>query len=237
MFTSLFVRLVRVSRLADRAYLSFNRLRSRVVLSLAGNRFFDAYNAVAYMEEPAHREGPDARDLRPWEQDLVANLPAPPARVLLGGAGAGREAYALEALGYTVVAFDPAKRLVEAMQTTSASRTRRRTARGRLPGSPGPPRARRFARRPPSPSPFRRRVCRLGELLPPSLRRRVRHGSSTSGIAHRWADSPFLPAWTGLGCGPGRLLGGNRVLQATFEGARPYARRAGRPRGRQDDCG
>jgi len=47
----------------------------------------------------------------PW---FVQRLPAAPARVLVGGAGVGREAVALVAMGYGVDAFDPAPDLVAA---------------------------------------------------------------------------------------------------------------------------
>jgi len=55
----------------------------------------------------------DARELFPWEADwLDADLPSPPARVLIGGAGSGREVVALLQSGYEVVAFDPASSYV-----------------------------------------------------------------------------------------------------------------------------
>jgi hypothetical protein len=45
----------------------------------------------------------------PWEESWLArDLPRAPARVLLGGAGRGRETRWLIDRGYTVVAFDPA---------------------------------------------------------------------------------------------------------------------------------
>jgi len=46
-----------------------------------------------------------------WERDWFARrLPAPPAPLLVGGAGDGREAAALKEWGYEVDAFDPAAR-------------------------------------------------------------------------------------------------------------------------------
>jgi hypothetical protein len=49
------------------------------------------------------------RPLFAWEQAFFArHLPKPPARVLVGGAGAGREVRALLDLGYAVDAFEPA---------------------------------------------------------------------------------------------------------------------------------
>ena len=46
--------------------------------------------------------------LADWEMDWFKNtLPSPPARVLVGGAGWGREVIALRSLGYNVIGFDP----------------------------------------------------------------------------------------------------------------------------------
>jgi SAM-dependent methyltransferase len=53
-------------------------------------------------------------DMFDWEQRWFAeDLPAPPARILVGGAGTGREALYLSANGYEVVAFEPAASFVE----------------------------------------------------------------------------------------------------------------------------
>jgi len=43
-----------------------------------------------------------------WEEKwFSSDLPAPPAKILLGGAGSGREIHHLSRLGYRIVAFDP----------------------------------------------------------------------------------------------------------------------------------
>ena len=53
--------------------------------------------------------------LWPWETRWFdARLPPPPARLLIGGCGTGREALALVQRGYDVDAFDPAPAAVEA---------------------------------------------------------------------------------------------------------------------------
>lgn len=51
-----------------------------------------------------------------WERELYASpeFPRPPARVLIGGAGGGREVVALRALGYGVHAFEPSSALSSA---------------------------------------------------------------------------------------------------------------------------
>lgn len=53
------------------------------------------------------------RDLTDWEREwFAADLPPAPARLLVGGAGSGREVAALLAAGYEVFAFDPAASFV-----------------------------------------------------------------------------------------------------------------------------
>lgn len=53
----------------------------------------------------------DRDGLYPWEESWFSRrLPPPPARVLIGAAGAGREAVVLERRGYTVVALEPSTR-------------------------------------------------------------------------------------------------------------------------------
>jgi hypothetical protein len=56
-----------------------------------------------------------ARGLTAWEEQLLAH-PAIPrtGRVLLGGAGGGRELRALQERGYTVAAFEPSAKLAQA---------------------------------------------------------------------------------------------------------------------------
>jgi hypothetical protein len=116
-------RAVRLTYLVDRAYGKFDRLRSTLVAGFAPDRFFDAYNDLTYGSDSAYR--PDTtsfrRGLFDWENEAITRFfPKPPARVLVGGAGGGREAFALVEKGYTVVAFDPAVALVEAMRARIA---------------------------------------------------------------------------------------------------------------------
>ncbi len=48
-----------------------------------------------------------------WEQEwFAADLPRPPAKLLVGGAGSGREIVTLTAAGYQILAFDPAPQFV-----------------------------------------------------------------------------------------------------------------------------
>ena len=116
--TRLAARLIHSTTLIDRAYLKFDRLRSLVVLAFASESFFDVHSKLAYGDATAYRA--DSAQFRsglfPWEQAAIgAFFPAPPARVLLGGAGGGREAYPLVEMGYDVVAFEPAPVLAATM--------------------------------------------------------------------------------------------------------------------------
>jgi hypothetical protein len=111
-------RLIESSLIVDRGAALFDRLRSRLVCSLASDRILEAYNALAFGSSPAYQPG--HRDFRaewfPWERRAVDTyFPPVPTRVLVGGAGGGREAYRLAERGYEVIAFDPVQTLVDAM--------------------------------------------------------------------------------------------------------------------------
>jgi hypothetical protein len=117
--TRLAARFVHSTTLIDRAYQRFDRLRSLLVLAVASDSFLDAHCKLAYDALTAYQaDSPDfRRELFQWERLAVRNFfPAPPARVLLGGAGGGREAYGLCEMGYRVVAFDPAPVLAASMR-------------------------------------------------------------------------------------------------------------------------
>jgi hypothetical protein len=115
MFVRLLARAVAASAWLDRGYRLFDRARSRFVLAFAGDRFFDAYNDLAYGTTGIYRaDSPEfRRELFGWEKAAIDRFfPRPPATILVGGVGGGREAFALQDLGYTVVAFDPSARLL-----------------------------------------------------------------------------------------------------------------------------
>ena len=100
----------------DRAYRWFDRLRSELVASAASDAMLDRFNELAYGGAPRYKPESGAfRDyLFPFEEHVLAHFfPAPPARILVGGAGGGREAFALADRGYSIVAFEPARGLVE----------------------------------------------------------------------------------------------------------------------------
>jgi hypothetical protein len=112
-------RIIWASRVVDRAFGRFDRLRTRIVAARAGDAFYDAYNDIAFSGQAMYRPGSDVfrDDLFPWEREAVkAWFPAPPATVLIGGAGGGREALALARRGYAVTTFDPALGLVASFE-------------------------------------------------------------------------------------------------------------------------
>lgn len=117
--TRLAARAVRLTHLVDRAYRRFDRLRSSLLVAIGSDAFFDEYNTLAFGDTEAYRADSPAfrRGLFDWEADAIRrHFPPPPARVLVGGAGGGREAFALVEQGYAVVAFDPAGTLVDGMR-------------------------------------------------------------------------------------------------------------------------
>jgi hypothetical protein len=119
--------LVRATALIDRGARLFDRARSRLVLGLGSDAFFETFNDVAYASERSYRTADlDARQgLFDWEQRLVRDcLPPPPATILVGAAGGGRESLALAHLGYSVVAFEPVARLAGSLAHVAAAEPR-----------------------------------------------------------------------------------------------------------------
>ena len=109
-------RAVWATRVVDRVYGRFDRLRAKTIRDRASRAFFEAYNEVAFGGQAMYRAGTDVfrRELFPWERAAIEEwFPRPPATILVGGAGGGREAIALARLGYAVTTFEPAERLVE----------------------------------------------------------------------------------------------------------------------------
>src|SRR5262245_49773571 len=117
-------RLVRFTYVVDRAYLRFDQMRSWLVLAFAPEAFHHAYGEIAYDATSTYRAGADdfRHGLFTWEERAIdGSFPRPPARILIGGAGGGREAFALVERGYDVVAFEPAPRLARSMENASIS--------------------------------------------------------------------------------------------------------------------
>lgn len=112
------IKTIRLSQRVDWMFSIFSKLRSELVLGMASDEFLDKYNDMAYGSLEPYRAGASnyRNKLFLWEEQMIAKyFPAPPARLLVGGAGGGREAFALAKLGYEVIAFDPSKTLVQGM--------------------------------------------------------------------------------------------------------------------------
>jgi hypothetical protein len=94
-------------------------LRSELVSALASDALLDRFNELAYARTWRRPDAADAHAyLLSWEQSVVDEFfPRPPARVFVGGAGGGREAFVLAKMGFDVVAFEPSRPLAEAMAT------------------------------------------------------------------------------------------------------------------------
>jgi hypothetical protein len=116
------VRFVLSTFLVERLYKRFDHLRSTLVLAFCSDRFIEEYNAAAY-RVARDRRAQLREGLLEWEQEFVKRfLPAPPARILVGGAGSGREPLALAQLGYSVVAFEPIESLAREMAAITVSK-------------------------------------------------------------------------------------------------------------------
>lgn len=114
----LLARMILATRAVDTAYRRFDSARSRVVVRAVSTQVLGEFNAMAYERDDVyHPAKARFRDrLFPWEAAAVReHFPPPPGRVLLGGAGGGREAFALADRGYDVIAFEPAPELAAAM--------------------------------------------------------------------------------------------------------------------------
>jgi hypothetical protein len=114
----LLARAIRATMVVDTAARRFDRVRSALVTRFASESVLDAYNQLTYDATPVYEAGSTSfrQGLFNWEQEMIAlAFPKAPGTVLVGGAGGGREAFALAALGYGVVAFDPSAGLARSM--------------------------------------------------------------------------------------------------------------------------
>jgi hypothetical protein len=117
-------RFILATRRLDRAYQRLDQLRSTAILAVASDAALDRFNAWAYERSASYRPGSEEfrTDLFPWEEVAIERFfPRAPARVLVGGAGGGREPLALARSGYEVVAFEPAEELARAMADAAAA--------------------------------------------------------------------------------------------------------------------
>lgn len=105
---SFLTRLLRLYARLDRGVDRGQQIAKTVVGQLLARALkdgeLDELTAALYEEAGPVNE----RGLFDWEAEWFAqSLPGPPASVLLGGAGYGREAVALQNRGYRIFAFDP----------------------------------------------------------------------------------------------------------------------------------
>lgn len=119
-------RLVVASKAIDRAYRMLDTLRSELVLGVASDTLLDRFNELAYGGDAGYQ--PNSSNFRshlfPWEEKAIRDFfPAAPSRLLVGGAGGGREAFVLAEMGYEVVAFEPSEQLAGRMAAALPSGT------------------------------------------------------------------------------------------------------------------
>lgn len=112
-------RWLRATLLLDRVYRALCAVRAELALALVGPERWRAVVAARYdrcLKAYASARY-ESQGLFDWERAAVLDhFPRPPARVLVGGAGAGREMLALAALGYGVAGFDPSPAMLDALR-------------------------------------------------------------------------------------------------------------------------
>jgi len=141
----LLARAIRATMVVDTAARRFDRVRSALVTRFASDSVLDAYNELTYDATSVYDAGSPSfrRGLFNWEREMIAlAFPKAPGRVLVGGAGGGREAFALAALGYAVVAFDPSAGLARSMAGEAQANERVESLIGRYEDLPRLVRAR-----------------------------------------------------------------------------------------------
>src|SRR5262249_12647335 len=134
-----YARLILATRFIDKSYSVIDRARSALILAFASEAVVTRFNDLAYSRDRSyHPESPAfRRGLFSWEEKAVGTyFPRPPARLLIGGAGGGREALALAEKGYEVTAFEPCAPLAAAMSCLFAEQLNIRVYRARYEDMP-----------------------------------------------------------------------------------------------------
>jgi hypothetical protein len=119
-------RLILGTRIIDKSYAAVDRARSTLILALASDAVLARFNDLAYARDVTYDPGSPAfrSGLFPWEEQVITTyFPSAPARLLIGGAGGGREVLALAQKGYEVIAFEPCAQLATAMACRLAERS------------------------------------------------------------------------------------------------------------------
>jgi len=102
-------RIIRSISFAGRQHSRFERFFSELALHGLDARELERLTCYLYDVKGTYKE----TGIFPWEEAWFRkDLPPAPARILVGGAGTGREVRYLHTLGYDVVAFEPAPSLV-----------------------------------------------------------------------------------------------------------------------------
>src|SRR5262245_26756375 len=99
----LVARFVFATRRIDAAHSRFDSARSALLAGTLSDATLDHVNDLAYASDPRYQRESDGFmiNLFPTEEAVWREfLPSPPARVLVGGAGGGREVAALVERGY-----------------------------------------------------------------------------------------------------------------------------------------
>ena len=120
------LRLLLSMQSVEKAYSIYTWFVSELALAIASDVVLDRYNDLAYGTNTSYR--PDLADFRrylfPWEEQVIERLfPPPPARILIGGAGGGREVFALARRGDPMagrVVADEARRLATGLAVVMA---------------------------------------------------------------------------------------------------------------------
>ena len=113
------LRLLYASRRLDRLFELCLRAREEWVLQMADDGFLEKYGEFAYERAASYRSQSEAWRgglFKEEERAISACFPKPPAHLLVGAAGGGREAVSLAAMGYRVTAFEPAAELALSLQ-------------------------------------------------------------------------------------------------------------------------
>jgi hypothetical protein len=106
-------------RILERTYRIFQKGRAIVVLGFLSDRTIERLGMLGYGGLKWYRPHGESSwpDLFDWEESFIEKyMPTPPARVLIGGAGGGREPYHFGRIGYDVVAFEPIPFFVDVMR-------------------------------------------------------------------------------------------------------------------------
>jgi hypothetical protein len=125
--------LLAADRLADRAHALEARLRDEILWACVPEAGRDALTSAIYARQQGYAPG-GARfeaGLFEWEARLLEHPRVPRGgRVLLGGAGGGRELRALCERGYQVTAFEPCEALEREARSVAAAWPGARVVRG-----------------------------------------------------------------------------------------------------------